>query len=51
MTKEEKKENEITYDTCLGCIYKDLPAYSYPCLSCKRIHECQGEDFYKDEEE
>ena len=53
-----KFEKETTHDvskvlgmTCLGCIYKDLTAVSYPCLSCKRIHECQSEDCYKEEEE
>ena len=54
-----KFDKEITeYDaskilgmTCHGCIYRDLTAYSYPCLSCKRIHECQSEDCYKNEEE
>lgn len=51
-----KEDVEIQVDkettmTCLGCIYRDLAAVSYPCLSCKRISECQSEDCYKDEEE
>ena len=56
MTREEKEI--IEYDVskplgmmCHGCIYEDLTAYSYPCLSCERIHECQSEDCYKDKEE